>query len=76
MWFFSYSEKCSENNLDMTLNFIIARNNDFVKKKSRKNYPVRLILWRTRSASGCPSLVLQTIAHVIKIYIYTLFCTR
>ena len=34
---FLYREKCSENNSDMTLNLIIARNNGFVKKKSRKN---------------------------------------
>ena len=35
IWFFSYSEKYSENNSDMTLNLIIPRNNGFVKKKYR-----------------------------------------
>ena len=46
---FLYSEKCSENDSDMTLNLIIARNNGFVKKKSRKNYPVPL---NSRRAGG------------------------
>ena len=33
---FLYSEKCSKNDSDMTLKFIIARNNGFVKKKGNK----------------------------------------
>ena len=36
---FSYSEKWSENDLDMTLNLIIARNNGFVKKKYTISLP-------------------------------------
>ena len=37
---FSYSEKYFENNSDMTLNFIVARNHSFVNKKITIVYPV------------------------------------
>ena len=42
----------------MTLNLIVARNNGFVKKKSRKKY-LRLIRWRTRPTNGCLSYQLR-----------------